>query len=179
MPFVTNFWKKIKIFLHFIRGDNRFIKICFIALTSYLLFNELTVFLITKPTFTSVTQTNMKPNDFPDILICPKQGFHLHSLHKLGYQISTHYGRGETKFQKNLVTWIGNQTKMNITEVADQVSTVKTSKDCPLVEARFQRNGNKYIFLDVELTRAMYPNGRCCRVIKPKEAEKYSILKVN
>ena len=172
-------YTKLKMFLHSILRDNRLIKICFIALTSYLLFNEMLVFLVTKPTLTSVTQTNIKPEDFPVFLICPKQGFDLQSLHKLGYPYSTFYGRGIINSTKNQISWIGNQTKMNVTEVIKQVSTIKTLKDCPFVEAKFEGNGTRYIKLDVELTRAMYPNGRCCRVIKPREAHIHRVFKVS
>ena len=169
---------ELKMFLQSILRDNRLIKICFIALTSYLLFNEMLVFLVTKPTLTSVTQTSIKPEDFPVFLICPKQGFDLQSLHKLGYPYSTFYGRGIINSTKNQISWVGNQTKMNVTEVINQVSTFKSLKDCPIVEGKLKRNGTRYIKLDVELTRAMYPNGRCCRVIKPREANKQRVFKV-
>ena len=174
-----NLSAKLKMFLHSILRDNRLIKICFIALTSYLLFHEIAVFLVTKPTLTSVTQTNIKPDDFPVVLICPKQGFDLQSLHELGYPYSTFYGRGIINSTKNQISWVGNQTKMNVTEVINQVSTFKSLKDCPIMEGKLKRNGTRYIILDVELTRAMYPNGRCCRVIKPKEANKQRVFKVS
>ena len=178
MIIIVKVYRKMKLLLRSILKDNRVIKICFIALTSYLLFTEMVVFLVSKPTLTSVTQRNMKPEDFPVFLICPKQGFDLQSLHKLGYPYSTFYGRGIINSTKNQISWVGNQTKLNVTEVIKQVSTIKTLKDCPIVEAKLNRNGTRYIKLHVELTRAMYPNGRCCRVIKPREAHKHRIFKV-
>ena len=166
------------VYLTFVLKDYKILKISFMVLTSYLLIDEIRVFLVTKPTLTSVTQTNIKPEDFPVVLICPKQGFDLQSLHKLGYPYSTFYGRGIINSTKNQISWVGNQTKMNVTEVINQVSTFKSLKDCPIVEGKLKRNGTRYIILDVELTRAMYPNGRCCRVIKPREANKQRVFKV-
>lgn len=168
-------------YLYVLFKDYRILKITFIILTSFLLIDDMYVFLVSKPTLTSVTQTNIQTNNFPDILICPDQAFDLHSLHKIGYKISTHYGRGNINSQKNLISWTGNQTEMNLTEVAQQISKFKILKDCPKVQAKFKIIGLykvNYIILDVELTRVIYPKGRCCRVIKPKEADKYVLIKV-
>ena len=45
------------------------------VLTLYLLIDEMRNFLITKPTLTSVTHTKLKPESFPNILICSEEGF--------------------------------------------------------------------------------------------------------
>ena len=154
----------------------RILKICFVGLTTYLLVNEMKVFLIDKPTLTSRTQTKMYPEIFPEILICPEQAFDLDSLLKLGYYASYYYGHGY--LPNNLVTWLGNQTIMNVTEVADKVSSIKSLDHCPKVYGTFKTHGQEQIQeieLSLELTRVSYPHGRCCRVIKPKEAEIYVI----
>ena len=71
--------------------------------------------------------------------------------------------------------WLGNQREKNTTEVADKISSLKSLKDCPEIFGRFKINGkfrSKTTKLILELTRVLYPTGRCCRVIKPKEVEK-------
>ena len=156
----------------FLFREYRILKICFVGLTTYLLVNEMRVFLIDKPTLTSRTQTKMYPEIFPEILICPEQAFDLDSLLKLGYYASYYYGHGY--LPNNLVTWLGNQTIMNVTEVADKVSSIKSLDHCPKVYGTFKTHGQEQIQeieLSLELTRVSYPHGRCCRVIKPKEAE--------
>ena len=153
--------------------EHRILKICFMALTTYLLINEMRVFLIDKPTLTSRTQTKMYPEIFPDILICPEQAFDLDSLLKLGYKHNYNYGHGYLS-EYELLTWLGNQTVMSITEVADKVSSIKSLDNCPKVYGTFKTHGQKQIkeiTLSLELTRVSYPRGKCCRVIKPKEAE--------
>ena len=153
--------------------EHRILKICFMALTTYLLINEMKVFLIDKPTLTSRTQTKMYPEIFPDVLICPEQAFDLDSLLKLGYKHNYNYGHGYLS-EYELLTWLGNQTVMSITEVADKVSSIKSLDNCPKVYGRLKTHGQKEvkeIILSLELTRVSYPYGRCCRVIEPKEAE--------
>ena len=105
----------------FLFREHRVLKICFMALTTYLLVNEMRVFLFIKPTLTSRTQTKMYPDIFPDVLICPEQAFDLDSLLKLGYEQRYYYAHGY--LPGNNLTWLGNQTNMNIKEVADKISS--------------------------------------------------------
>ena len=163
------------VYLTFVLKDYKILKISFMVLTSYLLIDEMRNFLVTKPTFTSVTQTKIKPDSFPNILICPEQAFDLNSLHSFGYRLSFYYGLGSISGDSLVTGWLGNQTEKNTTEVADKISSLKSLKDCPEIFGRFKINGKfrlKTTKLILELTRVLYPNGRCCRVIKPKEAEK-------
>ena len=163
------------IYLYFILKDYKILKVSFMILTSYLLIDEMRVFLITKPTLTSVTQTNIRPESFPDILICPQQAFDLNSLHNLGYKLSFYYGLGYQSGDRLVTGWIGNQTDKNVTEVADEISNIKSLDDCPKTFGKFKINGKyklRTVALGLELTRVSYPNGRCCRVIKPKEAKR-------
>ena len=169
---------KAKIFISFLFKDFRVVKLCFMALTSYLLYEELYVFLITKPTLTSVTQTSISTEQFPDVLICPEQAFELNLLNKLGYTRSLYYGLGQADDSK-LIGWLGNQTEFNITEIVNQISRIKTLKDCPEVIAKFKINGSlKDVPLSLNLTRVKYPNGRCCRVVKPREANEHVLFHI-
>ena len=129
-----------------------------------------------KPTLTSVTQTNIRPETFPDILICPEEAFDLKLLNKLGFQYSFHYGSGYISNYKGVTGWLGNQTKLNVTQVADQISNIKSMEDCPKVTGRFKVNGRyETIHLQLTITRVLFHSGKCCRVVKPKEADNYTI----
>ena len=64
--------------------DYRILKVSFTVLTVYLLMYELDNFFVTRPTFQSVTQTEIGPGYFPDILLCPRESFNLEQLQQLG-----------------------------------------------------------------------------------------------
>ena len=168
------FWSLVKLISSYILKDYRLVKICFIVLTCDLLYEEIHVWLVRKPTLTSVTTSNIRPETFPDILLCPEQAFDLHSLNKIGYKFSFYYGVGYISNDRLKTGWLGNQTDMNITEVVNKISNVKTVDDCPEVVAKFNDGGRlKDTPLRLNLSKVIYPfHGRCCRVIKPKEADK-------
>ena len=155
--------------------DFRILKICFLVLTLYLLIEEIIDFVIIKPTLTSVTQTNLTPANFPDILICPEKAFDLDYIHKLGYKYSFYYGSGYI-LGESYKGWLGNQTALNVTKVADDVPNLNSLDKCPEMKGRFKFEGRyKTITLAMALTRVLYHSGKCCRVIKPKEADNYTI----
>ena len=89
---VRKVWNSMKTITSFLLKDFRIRKLCFLVLTSYLLYEELYVLLFVKPTLTSVTQTKIKVEQFPDVLICPEQ---LKLLSRLGYTRSLNYGLGQ------------------------------------------------------------------------------------
>ena len=144
------------------------------VLTLYLLIDEMRNFLITKPTLTSVTHTKLKPESFPNILICSEEGFDIDSLQRLEYYHAFYYGVGSVSNSED-IGWLGNQTEMNITEVVNEISKIKTLNDCPKIKGKFKLNGkHETIQVRMNVTRVLYPFGRCCRVLKPKEADKYA-----
>ena len=126
----------------FLLKDHRILKIVFIVLTIYLLIDEMRTFLITKPTLTSVTHTGLIPETFPNILICSEEGFDIDSLHHLGYGNGFFYGVGSLSNNPLATGWLGNQTKMNVTEVIYSISKIKTIKDCPKIFGHFKINGS-------------------------------------
>lgn len=69
--------------------DYRILKVSFTVLTVYLLLYELDNYFVTRPTFQSVTQTEVGPGYFPDILLCPRQSFSLEQLQQLGREYKT------------------------------------------------------------------------------------------
>ena len=70
--------------------DYRILKVSFTVLTVYLLSYELYNYFVTRPTFQSVTQTEIGPGYFPDILLCPRESFNLDQLQQLGRNTKLH-----------------------------------------------------------------------------------------
>ena len=166
----------MNLFSSFIFKDYRILKICFMALTSYLLIEEMIVFLVIKPTLTSLTQTNIKPETFPEILICPEPAFDLDALTRYGYRLNLYYSLGISDVNRLLIGWLGNQTDINVNKVADDISKIKTIADCPQLVAKFEIDGNLVdIPVRFNLTKVKFPTGRCCRALRPQEAETYDI----
>ena len=52
----------------------KLLKFCFILVTSYFLYQELVLFLATKPTLISISKSRIQPRHFPAILVCPTSG---------------------------------------------------------------------------------------------------------
>ena len=145
----------------------RALKFCFLLLTLYLLVEEFLAYLILKPTLTSRSQGSLKPSHFPNILICPRPSFDLGELQSLGYEHSHDYTMGVSPFYHS-DGWIGNQPAVSAEEVSQRISIIKTVEDCPETIGQFYV-GEKIeeVVLEMALTRPMYPNGKCCQVVKP------------
>ena len=108
--------------LSFLWKDYRILKFCFMVLTSYLFMVELQVFLINKPTLTSVSQKDISPEIFPDILICPDQGFEIDELNRLGYQYSFFYSLG---LSSDNIGWLGSFNQTNYRSNETQKTTTQ------------------------------------------------------
>ena len=116
--------------------DYRILKFSFLLLTLYLLTEEFIAYLILKPTLTRLSQDNLKPSNFPDILICPVPSFDLEELQRLGYEHSHDYTMGVSPFYQS-DGWIGNQSAMGAEEVSHKISIIKTVQDCPETIGQF------------------------------------------
>ena len=72
----------------------------------------------------------------------------------------------------DLVGWKGNQSDVDIGHLTQTLSVIRTMEDCPQVKAKFEENGTIVKRkLSLQLSRAVYPNGRCCRVVVPQLAK--------
>ena len=116
----------------------------------------------------------MVPRYFPDILLCPRESFSLEELHLAGYEMSYYYTFGQ--LHNNSVGWTGNTSGMTVSQVRDRISVIQSTSDCPELWAVFRDEKEATeVLLEMNLTRVMYPNGRCCRAIVP-ELSKRKIL---
>ena len=147
--------------------DHRLLKLSFILLTVYLLFDELILFFSTKPTLTTQVQTSLQTNQFPEALICSSPAFDQEKLISMGYEHSHDYILGilDGEF---LHGWSGNQSDVSIEKILQDISVMKTEEDCPSAKVKFEEKG-KIIKskLSLILTRPMYPHGRCCKIKLP------------
>ena len=160
MYFVRKCW-------NYVRKEYRIFNLCFAIFTSYLLIDELKLYFIYKPTFTSILQTKLKPEHFPNILICSYPSYDLEELQSIGYDHSYDYSSGLSK-EGDLIGWRGNNSDDNITAITQKLSVLRTVQDCPQIKAKFEQKGMMVKkTLSRDLSRAVYPNGRCCRVIIP------------
>ena len=71
--------------------NHRLLKFVFAFLTCYLLYDELHVFLVEKPTYSSFRRTVIEPGDFPTITICAYPGFNYRELESHGYEQAYKY----------------------------------------------------------------------------------------
>ena len=96
-------------YLAFIIRDYKIIKISFAIITILLLYDELNIFFIKKPTLSSVSKSQLRPQNFPDIIICPVPGFDQRAIERLGYNSSYSYSMGS--MAGGGTGWFGNQSQ--------------------------------------------------------------------
>ena len=168
----------LKKYFSFLYKDYRVLKWSFTVLTVYLLMYELYNCFVTKPTFQSVTQFPLGPRYFPDIVLCPRESFLLEELTLLGYEMSYYYTFGKLHNDSGL-GWAGRHSQLNVSDVIDRISVIKSVSDCPELRAVFKDDEKiEEIQLEMNLTRVMYPNGRCCRAVTPDMSRKKIISEI-
>ena len=156
---------------NYVGKEYRIFNLCFAIFTSYLLIDELKLYFISKPTFTSIVQTKLKPEHFPNILICSYPSYDLEQLQSIGYEHSYDYSSGLSE-EGDLIGWRGNNSEDHIADITHNLSVIRTLQDCPQIKAKFEQKGIMVKKkLSSKLSRAVYPNGRCCRVIIPEIAK--------
>ena len=82
---------KIRAVSSYLWRDHKYLNIVFIFLTLTVLFQEFLVYFIEKPTLTTVTKSEMEPDNFPVVLICPDPATDLSFLLTKGYPDTFHY----------------------------------------------------------------------------------------
>ena len=65
--------------------DYRFLKLIFIVIGSYLIIDLFHTFMVVKPTYTSLAKRKIRPEDFPEILLCPEPSVFASALAVRGY----------------------------------------------------------------------------------------------
>ena len=122
--------------------DFRILKLAFIMMTAYLLYEEFLLFFVTRPTVTSFTEEKLTPASFPEITICSDNGFNQEWLNIYGYDDSFQYKKGLPR-DKSYIGWFGHQasTPVDREGFLRDISHIRTSEDCPHLLANFVING--------------------------------------
>ena len=123
--------------------DFRLVKLCFIVMTTYLLYEELNVFFVKRPTVTSFTEEQLTPTSFPEIIICSNNGFSQKWLNIHGYDDSFQYKKGVPR-DKSFIGWFGHQPSTSTLDRESflrNISHIRTVEDCPHLLANFVING--------------------------------------
>ena len=149
------------------------LKLIFTILASYLIFETFYIFLIVKPTYTSHEKRKLSEEDFPEIILCPDPSINLSALNSHGYRGADKYFKGVYDWTQ--VTWTGNRSE-DVKAVSEEVSMLKSIKDCPIGELVFE--DNKRIVAEFNLTKVLTPFHICCKVIPPPISQSYSIVSV-
>merc|ERR1711994_740604 len=82
------------------------------------------------------------------------------------------------------IGWVGNRSE-DVEKVSQEVSVLKSIKDCPSVDESYISYGGKakslasiIDFVEFKLTKALTPYHRCCRVIPPERARTYPVFTI-
>ena len=63
-------------------------------------------------------------------------------------------------------------------DVVKHITSIKSKEDCPADAYAQIEDGNGYRKLKFELTNILYPQGKCCRAVIPKNALDFSFIKM-
>ena len=147
------------------------------VLTFYLLYEDIQLFL-SKPTFSSNSESKLQPKNFPIIVLCPFPTFDQESLWKYRYEDGYDYAKGVIMGSSSN-GWIGNSSK-SVENINEEISLLKSEKDCPFLSALFDENNysKKYENIQFEMTETSYPNGRCCKAKIPSKSQENVLIKL-
>ena len=146
----------------FIFRDNRLLKLVILVLSGYLVGIELYTFWVEKPTHTSISTEYLQPRHYPDIAICPKQSWDMEALKNFGYNNVQDYLMGH--IDENTISWGGKNSNMSIENIFDQLSLLKSTKDCPLFYGTLldKDMNESRIEQKMQLTDFHSPFSKCC-----------------
>ena len=125
--------------------DFNLLKLCFFILTSYFLYGELRLFFVEKPSLTSEGKASLAPRHFPEIIICPINGYDKEKLEYHGYETSYRYAIDEflppeimilirylfligVPTEKTFFGWQGKFGNMSVSDVETDISVLKNRR---------------------------------------------------
>ena len=161
-----------RILIKFLWKDFGAVKIFCTILCLGLIFDIFFKFLVEKPTLTSATKTFFTGRNFPVITLCHHEQIDKPSLESNGFKNFYYYRTG-------LPLTNGNGTHVKISwnvngsegAIEDKIAFLKSAMDCPWnssfsfekIRNDFEGNMLERKPLYFHLTRALYPNHRCCK----------------
>ena len=161
--------------------DYKLLKFIFIILASYLILEEVYTCFVLQPNYTSHERRKIVAQDFPEILICPGEpNIDIFALKDQGYYTPEAYFKGRNNpHGLDQIGWAGNWSN-SVKKVSEELSILKSIEDCPKAYVMYKDNVSlKYDYnITYNLTKALYPNHICCKVILPKAVNLYPIIGV-
>lgn len=157
----------------YVWGDYGIFKIVLTVACIFLLWEQFFKYWVLKPTLTRSGRRDLSVDDFPVMTFCPIKHVDPKKLFSHGYEDLTQYKLGIQKngSQKSFVGWSGNSSASQ-TQVIKDISLLKTEKDCPYSNNSFVRFDDDYTsLLEFELTDALFPYHRCCRIVIPEQSK--------
>ena len=139
-----------------------------------------------KPTLTSSTKRKYKPEDFPEILLCPEPSIDIQALKSLGYTSKESYQAGfdDNEFSSQFLGWTGNNSE-SVEEVIKKISVLKAAEDCA-IEGKSkiwyttkEKEEGVSENIKFKLKHALYPHHLCCELITPKAASHHHIAAIS
>ena len=153
--------------------DYGILKILLTAACIFLLWEQFYKYWVLKPTLTRTGRRDLSVDDFPVMTFCPIKHVDHKKLSSYGYEELTQYKLGIQKNEslESLVGWSGNSSTSQ-KEVIKDISILKTEKDCPYSNNSFVKYDDDYTsFLEFELTDALFPYHRCCKIVIPEQSK--------
>ena len=129
-----------------------------------------------KPSYTSTLKRKLSTEDFPEMIVCPEPSIDVNEVASKGYQGVKEYFMGFEDFGMPLMGWAGKKSE-NVTKVSEDISTLKTIKDCPTTNETtdgfsfsniWSKDNDYFEAIQFNFTKALYPHHKCCKVIPPK-----------
>ena len=169
---MMNTSKMLNCFHIIILKEYRILKFLFSVFGIYLIVEEFYTFIVKKPTFTSLEKRELEPSDFPEILVCPEQSFDLDALKYVGYGKPSKYFEGSLINHEKQFNWAGKKAENieNVKKTMNQISTLKSSKDCPFSQRAVFKNSTWWPRdkMKFKLYRGLYPYHKCLILIALK-----------
>ena len=164
--------------------DYRLLKFIFIILASCLIIDLFYTFWVLKPTYTSNEKRRLSAEDFPEIILCPEPSIYTDAVESRGYADQAAYFMGMNTSDLTQIGWVGNRSE-DVEKVSQEVSVLKSIKDCPSGDESYISYGGKakslasiIDFVEFNLTKALTPYHRCCRVIPPERSRTYPVFTI-
>ena len=168
------------IFYSALLKEYKLLKAIFLLIASYLIFEEVYICFVLKPTFTSSTRRNIKPEDFPEIILCPVPPIDVKAARSRGYDGMDYYYLGLEYFdvmgrQSRSIGWSGYNRSESVKIVSEKISTIKSVDDCPLKSYLWYDEGHVQ-HIKYNLSKALYPYHVCCKVIPPIATKSHGVI---
>ena len=153
--------------------DYGIFKIILTAACIFFLYEQLYKYLVLKPTLTQSGKRDLNVDDFPVMTFCPIKHMDMEKLSSYGYEDLTQYKLGYQKngTRKLFIGWSGNSSASQA-DIINNISLLKSKEDCPFSNDSFVKFDDDFQnLLEFELTDALFPYHRCCKVTIPAQSK--------